>query len=242
MHVFIFSSVILNINCFSLQLSSLDLCITISYRKIHMSPPPTTHLYRALQRSMLKVISRRRRGPLKHVARSLLRNMFRPPNNNTSAQSSRLPYSDSRFRNTLQFLDAAGRYTGLERNVLFSVLHVGWARYFEHRRVSRRRLNGDEANLAENKYADFDLTMQLLGESMDMYLPTTARDYLPISNTILGEEEIEIDEEQEIKIDEEVEMKIDEEENKIAATLARFREERRKALQESKDNPDITVL
>lgn len=95
-------------------------------------PPPPTHLYRAVQRAVFRITPRDGKGPRKHIAKTILRNMFRDPQL-VSANA----YSESRFQNTLLFLKGAAEYRGMERRVFLSTLHVGWARnYFTYKKCA----------------------------------------------------------------------------------------------------------
>lgn len=47
-------------------------------------------------------------------------------------------------------------------------------------RTNRAYRTDEEKFITENRYADYDLTMLMLCESMDMYLPTSPRAYMPL--------------------------------------------------------------
>ncbi|KAK9386364.1 hypothetical protein V1515DRAFT_605304 [Lipomyces mesembrius] len=124
-------------------------------------------LYRRVLRESRSTIPSRR--AYRYVYEDILRNMFR---------DSTIPYSPSRFENTVTLIRMARLVMGNERRLLKNVIDIGWNRQM---RANEKLPKGYgklvERSLFRKLYADYDITMKMVSETMDVYLPDNVKYY-----------------------------------------------------------------
>ncbi|KAK9235582.1 hypothetical protein V1525DRAFT_409499 [Lipomyces kononenkoae] len=123
--------------------------------------------YRRVLRESRRTIPYRR--AYRYVYEDVLRNMFR---------DTTIPYSPSRFENTVTLIRMARLVRGNERRLLKNIIDIGWNRQIR----GREKLPKGYGKLAERAlfkklYEDYDTTMTLVSETMDVYLPDKAKYY-----------------------------------------------------------------
>ncbi|KAK9364754.1 hypothetical protein V1509DRAFT_635321 [Lipomyces kononenkoae] len=123
--------------------------------------------YRRVLRESRRTIPHRR--AYRYVYEDILRNMFR---------DTTIPYSPSRFENTVMLIRMARLVSGNERRLLKNIIDIGWNRQIRGReRLPKGYGKIVERSLFKKLYADYETTMKLVSETMDVYLPDKAQYY-----------------------------------------------------------------
>ncbi|KAK9469772.1 hypothetical protein V1512DRAFT_256984 [Lipomyces arxii] len=125
-----------------------------------LSVPEVLSLYRQVYRIAVKSFSRR--GPASYQILDVMRNMFK--------DKSRV-YDPVRFTNTLDMLrlvNTQSRAAKMCKNILRVIYH----RQFRFERGRPRGYNkAVESAMYDNMYRDYNLTVRMAAESLNVYLP-----------------------------------------------------------------------
>ncbi|KAJ8099413.1 hypothetical protein POJ06DRAFT_256907 [Lipomyces tetrasporus] len=135
-----------------------------------MAPIPRAQalsLYRRLLREARRTIPHRR--SYRYVYEDVLRNMIRDET---------IPYRASRFENTVTFIRMARLMRGNERRLLKNIIDIGWNRQMRAKdKLPKGYGKSAERSLFRKLYTDYDLTMKMVSESLDVYLPDNSKYY-----------------------------------------------------------------
>ena len=125
-----------------------------------MSKQEILHAYRHLYRAALRTV--RYAVPARYEARSVLRDAFR--NDPPSA------FSGRRIKNTLKFLETASTHNGYEHKILKNLLHLKYWRMRGLEKSLMRKQTDYALETRQHVLYQYDATLTMLNESMDMCL------------------------------------------------------------------------
>ncbi|EMF16671.1 DUF1763-domain-containing protein [Sphaerulina musiva SO2202] len=126
-----------------------------------MEPVPKSTIllaYRHLYQHLLRAVKYSK--PARYIARDRIRAAFR----NSSPQQHFQPAEISR---TLEFLDNAAKYRGLEHRIVKNCMHVWWSRS-PSSGDGMSPVKKEDLLLRRSAYTDFDETIRKLNETMGL--------------------------------------------------------------------------
>ncbi|KAL9536198.1 hypothetical protein SMMN14_00462 [Sphaerulina musiva] len=126
-----------------------------------MEPVPKSTIllaYRHLYQHLLRAVKYSK--PARYIARDRIRAAFR----NSSPQQHFQPAEISR---TLEFLDNAAKYRGLEHRIVKNCMHVWWSRS-PSSGDGMSPVKKEDLLMRRSAYTDFDETIRKLNETMGL--------------------------------------------------------------------------